>query len=153
MAVSKEGIPYIYYSHSAIRKKEKNEYLYNIEVPLVQIAFDIIMRTRFNFFFGAQNASYNKRIHEFLRFCGITREVCLYNNRTGVSEMVPLCDAITQGIIHRTHMDLVHDVESLRGVRGIGYTGAKVMEKMKKRSIEDQFWDLNWAMCTQRTFI
>lgn len=145
VAVSKEGIPYIYYRHSAIRKKEKNTYKYDIEIPLVRIAFDIMMRTRFNFFFGTQNASYNKRIHEFLRYCGITREVCLYNCRTGESEMVPLCDAMTQGNIHKTHMDLVHDSECLRGMRGIGYTGTRVMEKMKKLSIEDHFWNLNWA--------
>ena len=145
VAVSKKGIPYIYYTHKAIRKKEKNEYDYEIRVPLVRVAFDIVMRTRFNFFFGKQNASYNREIGNFLRHCGITREICLYNTRTGEAEYVELCDAIRQGHLHRIHMDLVHDAEDLRGLRGEGYTGARVMERMKKVPLEDHLWILNWA--------
>ena len=145
VAVSKRGIPYIRYSHSAVRKKEKNEYEYDIEVPLVRVAFDIVMRTRFDFHFGRRPDPYNKKIQEFLRFCGITREVCVYNNRTHQAERVPLCDAFTQLHIHPMHLDIVRESECLRGMRGIGFTGARVMEKRKKENIEDQFWNLNWA--------
>ena len=145
VAVSKKGIPYIYYTHKAIRKKEKNEYGYEIRIPLVRVAFDIVMRTRFKFYFGKQNASYNREIGHFLRHCGITREVCVYNTRTREAEYVELCDAIRQGHIHRIHMDLVHDAEYLRGLRGDGYTGARVMARMKKIPLEDHLWTLNWA--------
>lgn len=142
VAVSKRGIPYIRYSHSAVRKKEKIEYEYAIEVPLVRVAFDIVMRTRFAFHFGRRPDPYNRKIQEFLRFCGITREVCVYNNRTHQAEQVPICDAFTQLHIHPMHLDIVRESECLRG---IGYTGARVMEKRKKENIEDQFWNLNWA--------
>ena len=48
-------------------------------------------------------------------------------------------------------MDIVHESECLRGMRGDGFTGARVMEKRKKQNIEDQFWNLNWAFA-QKTF-
>ena len=149
--VSKQGIPYIKYSHSAIRKKEKIEYGYDIEVPLVRIAFDIALRTRLEFHFGRRPDPYNQRIHEFLRFCGITREVNVLNHRNEETESVPLCDAFTQLHIHHCHMDIVHESECLRGMRGDSFTGARVMEKRKKQNIEDQFWNLNWAFA-QKTF-
>lgn len=151
VAVSKKGIPYIHYSHKAVRKKEKITYGYDIEVPLVRIAFDIVMRTRFGFRFGHRPDPYNKKIQELLRFCGITREVCVFNHRTDKSELVPICDAFTQLHIHHTHMDIVHESEFLRGMRGDRFTGARAMESRKKINIEDQFWNLNWAF-GQKTF-
>ena len=39
--ISEEGIPYIYYVHKAVRKCARNEFKYDIEVPMVKIAFDI----------------------------------------------------------------------------------------------------------------
>lgn len=99
VAVSATGIPYIRY----IPVSAQNETI----VPLVRIAFDIMMRTRFRFFLGTQNASYNRRIRELLRFCGITRPVCLYDNRTGRSSLVPLCDAATQSTARKTHLTML----------------------------------------------
>lgn len=144
--VSKEGIPYIYFCHTAIRKKEKVKYAYEIEMPLVRIAFDIVKRTRLEFHFSRSRPDpYNKKIQELLRHCGITREICLFNNRTKQSEWVPICDAFTQGHVHKTHMDIIHESECLRGMRGDGYTGAIVMAKIKKKRIDDVFWNLNWS--------
>lgn len=146
VAVSNDGIPYLHYTclMSRYEKKGKNEY--DIEVPLVRIAFDIVMRTKFDFFFGTQNAAYNKAIRELLQFCGITREVCLYNNRTGISETVRICDVMSQGYAHRNHMDLLHGAESLRGTRGAGITGMKTMADMKRIPMEERFRLLNLAM-------
>ncbi len=145
VAVSSDGIPYLHYTCMTSKhgKDGKNEY--EIDIPLVRIAFDIVMRTRFKFFFGAQNAAYNKAIQELLRFCGITREICLYNSRAGVSEAVRICDVMSQGYAHRNHMDLVHDAESLRGVRGSGLTGVKAMAEMKKVQMSERFRLLNVA--------
>ena len=120
-------------------------------MPLVRIAFDIALRTRLEFHFGRRPDPYNQRIHEFLRFCGITREVNVLNHRNEETKCVPLCDAFTQLHIHAFHMDIVHESECLRGMRGDGFTGARVMEKRKKQNIEDQFWNLNWAF-VQKTF-
>ena len=145
VAVSKEGIPYIYYIHKSVRRKGKDPKNYAIEVPLVRVAFDIVMRTRFDFILGCYNAPYNRKLQLFLRYCGITREVCVFNSRTGESEALPLCDVITQGNVHRMHMDIVHDSDTLRGMRGLGYTGPRTMSRMKKLSMEDYFWTLNWA--------
>lgn len=122
VAVSSTGIPYIRYI--PISTPEETT------VPLVRIAFDIVMRTRFRFFLGTQNASYNRRIRELLRFCGITRSICLYDNRTGRSSLVPLCDAATQSTARKTHLTLLGK---------------------KPQPLEDQFHDFSKSM-SQRPF-
>ena len=146
VTVSKEGIPYIYFNHSGKSWKDGRDIQYGVEVPLVRIAYDIIMRTRFQFFFGRYNEAYNLKIQKFLRLCGITREVWVYNARIGDSELLPLCDVISQGNVHRTHMDLIHESEALRGMRGVWFTSVRTLARMKKIPIEDHFWNLNWAM-------
>ena len=137
---------YIKYTHKAIRKKEKNEYNYEIKVPLVRIAFDIVMRTRFDFFLGVYNASYNMKLQQFFRHCGITREVCVENLRTNEAEMVPFCDVVTQGIIHRMHIDLLYEADGLRGLRGGFYNGAKKMSRYTSLPVKDYFKKLNKAL-------
>jgi len=146
VAVSKEGIPYIYFQHEGKSWKDDADVKYGVEVPLVRIAYDIIMRTRFQFYFGRYNEAYNVKIHKFLRLCGITREVWVYNARIGDSELLPLCDVISQGNVHRTHMDLIHESEALRGMRGAWFTSVRTMARMRKIPMEDHFWNLNWAM-------
>lgn len=142
ISVSNAGIPYLHYT-CKMSKCGKREY--DIEVPLVRIAFDIVMRTRLNFFLGTHNAAYNRAIQELLHFCGITREVCLYNNRTGVSETVRICDAMSQGYIHRNHQDLVNDAENLRGCRGSGITGIKTMSEARSIPMKERLHRLNLA--------
>lgn len=145
--VSKEGIPYIYYKETTSRTKDKSgeKFEHFIEVPLVRVAFDIVMRSRFDFFFGCYKAPYNRLIGVFLRHCGITREVCLYNVRNGQSEWVPLCAAVRQSNVPRMHMDIVHEWECLRGVRGQWYVGVRSMERMAKKPMDEHFRNLNQA--------
>ena len=146
VAVSKEGIPYIYYMHKAKRLKDGEPYGLRIEIPLVRIAFDIVMRSRFDFILGCYNAPYNRKLQLLLRHCGITREVCVYNVRTGLSESLPICDVLSQSNVHRTHMDIVHESEALRGMRGNWYTSSRTMARMsEKLPLVDHFWNLNWA--------
>lgn len=143
--ISEEGIPYIYYVHKAVRKCARNEFKYDIEVPMVKMAFDIALRRKFNFYFGSYSASYNRRIKELLRFCGITREVVVYNSRTGESESLPICEVLSQGHLHQTHMDIIRELECLRGLRGDFNLGARAMVKMKDMPIEEHFKLLNSA--------
>ena len=145
VGISKDGIPYIYYKRRYVVKKGEAESVFEIEVPLVRIAFDIVMRTRFRFRNCSRLDPYNRRIQELLRFCGITREVCLLNHRTEQCERVRICDAFTQGHCHYTHMDILHDAEQLRGIRGQNYTGARAMVKMKKIPVDERFANLNYA--------
>jgi len=145
VGVSKDGIPYIYYKRRYVVKKGEAESVFEIEVPLVRIAFDIVMRSRFKFRYCSRTAPYNQKIQELLRFCGITREVCLINRRTDQCETVPICYAFTQCHCHYTHMDILHDAERLRGIRGQNYTGARAMVKMKKVPVDERFANLNEA--------
>ncbi|MGN1221175.1 MAG: hypothetical protein ACI4TU_09560 [Candidatus Cryptobacteroides sp.] len=140
VAVSKSGIPYIHYCHSKGLTKDGNED--TVVIPLVRIAFDIVMRTRFDFYFGTQNAAYNNQIRNLMKFCGLTREICLYNNRSGESEMVKLCDVMSQGYAHRIHKDLVKDYYSVRGEN----VGARASENQRSHPLEERWKVLNWAM-------
>ena len=145
VGVSKEGIPYIYYTHTAVRKKEKQEFKYEIRVPLVRVAFDIVMRTRFDFYLGRYYAPYNRMMQVLLRHCGITREVDLLNTRTGSVETVPLCDAMTQMQVYRTHLDLLRDSAKVKAIRSGWFSGATALERLGKQPIEQYFKDLNVA--------
>jgi hypothetical protein len=145
VAVSPEGIPYIQYTFRTTKKGKVGKNEYEVEVPLVRIAFDIVLRTRFQFVFGSYNMIYNNAIQELLRFCGITREVCLYNNRTGKSEMVRLCDVMSQGYAHRNFMDFVNDGEQLRRVRVVGKCGVKAMSRARRNPLADRLRVLNTA--------
>lgn len=145
IGVSKEGIPYIIYKHKAVRTKERVEYTYDIRIPLVRIAFDIVMRQRFDFFFGVYNAAYNRKLQLFLRHCGITREVCVRNARTEETECVPFCDVICQSNIHQMHMDLLYESDGLRGLRGGWYNGAKKQNRYSQMLVADYFKKLNQA--------
>lgn len=145
VGVSKEGIPYIYYTHTAVRKKEKQEFSYEIRVPLVRVAYDIVLRTRFDFFLGRYNAPYNRLMQKLLRFCGITREVELLNTRTGSVESVPICDAMTQMQVYRTHLDLLRDSKKVKAIRSGWFSGATALERLGKQPIETYFNDLNAA--------
>ena len=146
VGVSKEGIPYIYYTHTAIRKKEKKEFKYEIRVPLVRVAYDIVMRTRFDFFLGSYYTPYNRLMQVLLRHCGITREVDLLNTRTGSVETVPLCDAMTQMQVYRTHLDLLRESEKVKAIRSGWFSGATALERLGKQPIEKYFKDLNAAL-------
>jgi len=143
--VSSGGIPYIYYRHVDTQHKGKETFYSDFRVPIVRVAFDIIMRTHFECMYGQNSTQYNRLIRKFLRFCGITREVLLYNDRTGISEEVPLCDAFNQGNVHMTHMDIVHEQEQLRGVRGRYNTGSKALGERSKMPLEAHFTLLNQA--------
>ena len=145
VGVSKEGIPYIIYKHKALQTKERNGYSYDIRVPLVRIAFDIVMRQRFDFFFGVYNAAYNRKLQLFLRHCGITREVCVRNASKDTVEYVPFCDVINQSNLHRMHMDLLYESDGLRGLRGGWYTGVKKHNRYSQMLVKDYYKKLNQA--------
>ena len=148
--VTRSGVPYLCYK-PVVHKMARNELKAEFEVPLVRAAFDIMMRTRCEFYFGAQNASYNRRIKELLRFCGIVREVSVYNERTGETEQVPLCELMSNVYVRTMHVDIVGKAVVRPEIAHAWTTSDRASVTFDGMKIEERFKMLNKAF-GQRPF-
>lgn len=102
LKVTSGGIPYIQHRYIGPGTSGKTDFV----VPLVRVAFDIVLRSNLEFNFDS-NAVYVRRIRELLRILGITREVCVYNERTHMTEVHPICDVFSLPSIKSTHLDII----------------------------------------------
>lgn len=127
--VSPEGIPYL----------ESDD----MKIPLVRVAFDILLRNRRHFTPAACFG--NRSWRKLLRCCGIEREVCVYDSRTGRSEYRALCDVFGRGHILRTHLDLLREADGQRGLRGPWYTGTKALKRLRQIPLAELFKRCNEA--------
>ena len=148
--VTRSGVPYLCYK-PVVHKMARNELKAEFEVPLVRAAFDIMMRTRCEFYFGCQAASYNRRIKELLRFCGIDREVSVYNERTGVTEQAPLCELMSNLYARTTHVDIVGRTVVRPEIAHAWTTSDRASVTFDGMKIEERFKMLNKAF-GQRPF-
>ena len=148
--VSKKGVPYVCYK-PAVDKMARNELKAEFLAPLVRAAYDIMMRTRCEFYFGAQNASYNRRIKELLRFCGIVREVSVFNERTGETEQVPLCELMSNVYVRTMHVDIVGKAVMRPEIAHAWTTSDRASVTFDGMKIEERFKMLNKAF-GQRPF-
>lgn len=142
--VTRSGVPYLCYK-PVVHKMARNELKAEFEVPLVRAAFDIMMRTRCDFYFGTQAASYNRRIKELLRFCGIDREVSVYNERTGVTEQAPLCELMSNLYARTTHVDIVGRTVVRPEIAHAWTVSDRASVRMDGLSLEQRFKMLNKA--------
>lgn len=109
IAVSSNGIPYIHY----IPRKTVGTQIDNkeVETPLVRYAFDIIMRTGFEFpilrnLYGP--TGYNAQIKYLLTVCKINRPVAQFNEQTQQNDYVPLCSLGSSKLARKTHVDMMN---------------------------------------------
>ena len=142
--VTRSGVPYLCYK-PVVHKMARNELKAEFEVPLVRAAFDIMMRTRCEFYFGCQAASYNRRIKELLRYCGIDREVSVYNERTGVTEQAPLCELMSNLYARTTHVDIVGRTVVRPEIAHAWTVSDRASVRMDGLSLEPRFKMLNKA--------
>jgi len=102
LRVTSGGIPYIQHRYVGPGSPEKKDFI----MPLVRVAFDIVLRSNLEFDLGS-NAVYIRKIRELLRMLGITREVSVYNERIHVTEVHPICDVFSLPNIKGTHLDII----------------------------------------------
>lgn len=146
ISVSEEGIPYIHYLPQ--KTAEAQESNGEVETPIVRYAFDIIMRTGFEFpilenLYG--HAGYNVRIRALLQRCGINRTVAQYNEETKRNEYVPLYEVGGSKLARKTHVDILNKVQIDMYAAGLHKVGSSAVTRYTTLELEDRFKLMNIA--------
>ncbi|MGN1220398.1 MAG: phage integrase SAM-like domain-containing protein [Candidatus Cryptobacteroides sp.] len=146
ISVSPEGIPFIHYIPHKTMKIMEN--VTEIKTPLVRIAYDIVMRTNFNFNDRKANFSlsvYNRELRNLLKFCGIDRPVARFNEAKGDNEYFPLYDVASSRLARKTHIDMMNKVQVNAYVAGLHAEGSDAVYRYTNLEISDRFALMNVA--------
>ena len=152
IAVSPEGIPFIHYiPHKTMKEMET---MVEIKTPLVRIAYDIVMRTRFNFNEQAANYSvqvYNRELRKLLKLCGIDRPVAKFSESKGDNEYYPLYQVASSRLARKTHVDIMNKVQVNAYVAGLHAEGSDAVYRYTNLELADRFALMNVAF-SQKAF-
>ena len=147
VAVSPEGIPYIHYIPHKTMKIMEN--IIEIKTPLVRVAYNIVMRTRFSFNETGNDrytvALYNKDLPKLLAYCGIDRKVSKFNETLGENEYFPLYELATSRLARKTHVDMMSKVQVNIYAAGLHAEGSEAVHRYTNMEIEDRFALMNVA--------
>ena len=146
VSVSPEGIPFIHYiPHKTMKEMET---MVEIKTPLVRIAYDIMMKTQFNF--NQQNANYtvavyNRELRKLLQFCGLDRPVSKFNETKGENEYFPLYELASSRLARKTHVDIMNKVQVNAYVAGLHAEGSDAVFRYTNLELTDRFALMNVA--------
>jgi hypothetical protein len=144
--VSPEGIPFIHYIPRKTMKEM--ETMVEIKTPLVRVAYDIVMKTRFNFNEQKANYSvavYNRELRKLLKHCGIDRPVAKFNEALGDNEYFPLYEVASSRLARKTHVDIMNKVQVNAYVAGLHAEGSDAVYRYTNLEIADRFALMNVA--------
>lgn len=140
VAVSDEGIPYMHYIPSKTARLQTS----NVEVltPLIEPALEIIRRTGLHFMdynhhYGKQR--YNKTLRRLLRYCGITRQVCLFCQESGDNIYKPICEVATSKLARKTHIDMLNKVQINYYAAGLHRAGSDAVFRYTNLELKDRY--------------
>lgn len=140
VAVSEDGIPYVHYIPSKTARLQSS----NVEVqtPLIEPALEIIRRTGLHFMdhnhhYGKQR--YNKALRRLLRYCGITRQVSLYNPETEDNIYKPICEVASSKIARKTHIDMLNKVQINYYAAGLHRAGSDAVFRYTNLELKDRY--------------
>ena len=146
IAVSPEGIPFIHYIPHKTMKIMEN--VVEIKTPLVRCAYDIVMRTKFNFNQQQSNytvAVYNRELRKLLKLCGIDRPVAKFNETLGDNEYFPLYQVAGSRLARKTHVDIMNKVQVNAYVAELHAEGSDAVYRYTNLEIADRFALMNVA--------
>ena len=146
VAVSPEGIPYVHYIPHKTMKYMEN--VVEIKTPLVRVAYDIVMRTKFNFSGNGTEYSvavYNRELRRLLKFCGIDRPVAKFNEAKGENEYFPLYEVASSRLARKTHVDMMNKVQVNAYAAGLHAEGSDAVYRYTNLEIADRFALMNAA--------
>jgi hypothetical protein len=124
------------------------ENVVEIKTPLVRCAYDIVMRTKFNFNQQQSNytvAVYNRELRKLLKLCGIDRPVAKFNETLGDNEYFPLYQIAGSRLARKTHVDIMNKVQVNAYVAGLHAEGSDAVYRYTNLEIADRFALMNVA--------
>ena len=144
--ISSEGIPYIHYIplKTANIQTDNNE----VETPIVRYAFDIILRSRFDFpilknIYGS--TGFNQKIKDLLKYCKICREVPVYNEETSSNDYLPLFKVGSSKLARKTHVDMMNKIQIDLYAAGLHKKGSASVRRYTFLELKDRFNLMNAA--------
>ena len=140
VAVSDDGIPYVHYMPLKTARLQNTNC--EIMTPLIKPALEIINRTGLHFMdynhhYGKQR--YNKALRRLLRYCGITRSVCLYCPESGDNVYKPLCEVATSKLARKTHIDMLNKVQINYYAAGLHRAGSDAVFRYTNLELRDRY--------------
>ena len=140
IGMSEDGIPYVHYMPSKTARLQST----NLEVttPLIGPAVDIINSTGLrlmgkNHHYGKQR--YNKALRDLLKFCGIIRQVSLFNPESGNNEYRPLYEVASSKLARKTHIDMLNKVQINYYAAGLHRTGSDAVFRYTNLELRDRY--------------
>lgn len=144
VAVSKEGIPFIHYlPQKTMNTNNKRE---EVKTPLLRFAFDIIKRTNFNLpilKYVSGKSGFNVKIKDLLKYCGIDREVSVFNEEKKLMEYVPLWSQGCTKLCRKSFVDITTKVQVNMYATGVHKAWSDAVNHYTKLQLSD----LNILMC------
>lgn len=140
VVVDAEGIPYVRYV--AEKTKHLTKTIHENRTPLIRFAYDIIMRTGFNFpvlKYATGKSGFNAKIKELLKFCGIDREVSVMSEGGSSVDHRPLYEIGSSKLGRKTNVTLLSRVQINTTIGGLHAEGSTAVAHYYDKSLKDLF--------------
>ena len=140
VAVSEEGIPYVHYIPSkTARVLTMNQ---EIQTPLIWSAMEIIRRTQLAF--NGHNPKYEKQVYNknlrlLLEYCGINRQVCIYDAERNDNTYRPLYEVASSKLARKTHVDMLTKVQVNFYAAGLHREGSGAVFRYTNLELKDRY--------------
>lgn len=140
VSISDEGIPFIHY----LPKKTSHNSINNAEVktPIMKYALEIIKDHPFDFkiiHYPSGEWGYNAKIRDLLKYCGIDRQCCEFNEETGENEYKPLWEFGSSKLARKTHVDMMSKVQVNLYAAGLHKAGSDAVNHYTSMGMRDRF--------------
>ena len=140
VAVSDDGIPYVHYIPSKTARSQTTNQ--EIQTPLIRPALEIIQRTQLAF--NGHNPKYekqvyNKSLRRLLAYCGINRQVCLYDHELGDNVYRPLYEVASSKLARKTHVDMLTKVQINYYAAGLHRQGSEAVFRYTTLELADRY--------------
>ena len=139
VAVSDDGIPYVHYIPSkTVGSQTTNK---EIVTPLIEPAVEIINRTQLKLLNGKPNYDkqrYNKTLRKLLQYCGINRQVSIFNSDTCENISKPLYEVASSKLARKTHIDMLNKVQINYYAAGLHSVGSDAVFRYTSLDLADR---------------
>ena len=112
-----------------------------VVTPLIEPAMDIIRRTQLKLITGNLNYAkqrYNKALRKLLEYCGINRQVSLFDSETGDNVCKPLYEVATSKLARKTHIDMLNKVQINYYAAGLHSAGSNAVFRYTSLELADR---------------
>lgn len=140
VTVSDDGIPYVHYIPSKTARAQTTNQ--EIQTPLIPPALEIIQRTQL--VFNGHNPKYekqvyNKSLRHLLAYCGIDRQVCIFDHELGDNVYRPLYEVASSKLARKTHVDMLTKVQINYYVAGLHREGSEAVFRYTSLELKDRY--------------